>query len=124
MRYLLDSNILIAIALATEDAARRRLADLDEGDAVTSAVAYAEVLYGSRRGKPPPMVHLAKIIEQVAVLPFDQGAASIYAELSFKRAGYDRLIAAHAMALGLIVATANLRDFVDVPGLPVEDWTL
>ena len=70
------------------------------------------------------MVHLAKIIEQVAVLPFDQAAASIYAELSFKRAGYDRLIAAHAMALGLIVATANVRDFADVPGLRVEDWTL
>ncbi len=123
MRYLLDTNILIAVALASEDAARRRLADLNEGDAVTSAVAYAEVLYGSRRGKPPPIDLLATLIEDVAVMPFDNAAASIYADLPFKRASYDRLIAAHALALGLTVATANVADFADVPGLMVEDWS-
>lgn len=123
MRYLLDTNILIAVALATADAARRRLAELDEGDAVTSAIAYAEILYGSRRGKPPPAAYLATIIEEVAVLPFDQAAASVYAGLPFKRASYDRLIAAHALSLGLTVATANVADFADVPGLSVEDWS-
>lgn len=123
MRYLLDTNILIVVALAAEDAARRRLADLNEGDAVTSAVAYAEVLYGSRRGKPPPVDLLATLIEEVAVMPFDHAAASIYADLPFKRASYDRLIAAHALALGLTVATANVADFADVPGLMVEDWS-
>ena len=123
MRYLLDTNILIAVALATGDAARRRLATLDEGDAVTSAIAYAEILHGSRRGKPPPLDHLATLIEEVAVLPFNQAAASVYAELGFKRASFDRLIAAHALALGLTVATANVADFADVPGLAVEDWS-
>lgn len=123
MRYLLDTNILIAVALATDDAARRRLADLNEGDAATSAVAYAEVLYGSRRGKPPALHHLATLIEEVPVLPFDQAAASMYADLPFKRASYDRLIAAHALALGLTIATANVADFADVPGLMVEDWS-
>lgn len=123
MRFLIDSSILIGIGLATHDAARRRLAELDEGDAVTSVIAYAEVLYGSRRGKPPTVAHLATIIEEVAVLPFDQAAASVYAELSFRRASYDRLIAAHAIALGLAVATANVSDFDGIPGLPVEDWS-
>jgi len=123
MRFLLDTNILIAVALATDPAARRRLAELDEGDAVTSAVAYAEVLYGSRRGKPPALKLLASLIEEVAVLPFDQAAAAAYAGLTFRRASYDRLIAAHALSLGLTVATANVSDFVDVPGLVVEDWT-
>ena len=123
MRFLLDSNILIAVALATEATVRRRLADLDEGDAVTSAVAYAEVLHGSRQGKPPPLAHLATLIEEVTVMPFDHAAASVYARLNFKRASYDRLIAAHALALGLIVATANVADFADVPGLIVEDWS-
>lgn len=124
MHYLLDTNILIAVALGTEDAARRRLADLNEGDAVTSAVAYAEVLYGSRRGKPPPLDLLATLIEEVAVMPFDRAAASVYANLPFKRASYDRLIAAHALALGLTIATANIADFADVPGLKVENWLL
>ena len=123
MRFLLDSNILIAVALATETAARQRLADVDEGDAVTSAIAYAEVYYGSRRGKPPPLANLSALIEEVAVLPFDLAAASVYADLKFKRGGYDRLIAAHALALGLTVATANVADFADIPGLAVEDWS-
>ena len=81
MRYLLDSNILIAVALATENAARQRLAALDEGDAVTSVIAYAEVLHGSRRGKSPSRALLATVIEEVAVLPFDQAAASAYADV-------------------------------------------
>lgn len=123
MRFLLDTNILIAVALATGAAVRRRLAALDEGDAVTSAVAYAEVLHGSRRGKPPTLDHLAPLIEEIAVMPFDHRAASVYAGLAFKRASYNRLIAAHALALGLTVATANVADFADVPGLIVEDWS-
>ena len=69
------------------------------------------------------MAHLASLIEEVAVLPFDQVAASMYAVLDFKRASYDRLIAAHALALGLTVITANVADFADVPGLAVQDWT-
>ena len=123
MRFLLDSSILIAIGLATGDAVRRRLAELNEGDAVTSVIAYAEVLHGSRQGKAPPEDHLALIIEEVEVLPFDRAAASVYAGLSFKRASYDRLIAAHALSHGLIVVTANVADFADVPGLVVEEWS-
>jgi len=123
MRFLLDSSILIAIGLATGDAVRRRLAELNEGDAVTSVIAYAEVLHGSRQGKAPPEDHLALIIEEVEVLPFDRAAASVYAGLSFKRASYDRLIAAHALSQGLTVVTANVADFADVPGLVVEDWS-
>ncbi|MCI5163400.1 MAG: type II toxin-antitoxin system VapC family toxin, partial [Candidatus Electrothrix sp. AX5] len=36
--------------------------------------------------------------------------------------GNDLLIAAHALTLRLTVITANLREFVRVPGLAVENW--
>lgn len=124
MRYLLDSNILIAIGLDANDAVTSRAAQCDRGDLVTSSIAFAEVVHGSERGKPPPLDELAILIEEIAVMPFDDKAAQAYAGIPFKRASYDRLIAAHALALGLIVVTDNEADFADVPGLKVENWTL
>ncbi len=124
MKYLLDSNILIALGLDTSRPLAKRVADCDEGDLVTSVIAYAEVLHGSVRGKPPSFVGLEALIEEVPVMPFDYAAARAYATLRFRRASYDHLIAAHALALGLTVVTDNEADFADVPGLKVENWTV
>lgn len=35
---------------------------------------------------------------------------------------YDLMIAGHARSRGLVVVTANLRDFERVAGLRAEDW--
>jgi tRNA(fMet)-specific endonuclease VapC len=67
---------------------------------------------------------LAVMIEEIPILPFDERAGRTYATIPFKRASYDRLIAAHALALGLILVTDNEADFADVPGLQVENWTV
>lgn len=123
MKYLLDTNILIAIALNANDAVISRAAQCDEDEMVTSAIAFAEIAHGSERGKPPPLDKLAIIAEEIPVLPFDQAAAHSYAMLPFQRASYDRLIAAHALSLELVVVTANMKHFANVPGLVVEDWS-
>ncbi|NIJ09598.1 tRNA(fMet)-specific endonuclease VapC [Sphingomonas vulcanisoli] len=124
VKFLLDSNIIIKAITASNASLRERLAMCDEGDLVTSAIVYAEVAHGSEHGKPPPVHILDAFLEDIPVLPFDEAAASAYSKLSFVRASYDRLIAAHAVALGLTVITDNIRDFDDVAGLPVENWTL
>ena len=122
MKYLLDSNILIAIGLDANDGVIARAAECEVGDMVMSAIAFAEVLHGTEHGKPPPLDKLEILAEEIPVLPFDEQAARAYATISFKRASYDRLIAAHALSLGLILVTDNLADFADVPGLKVEKW--
>jgi tRNA(fMet)-specific endonuclease VapC len=124
MRFMFDSNIVIAVALASGDALRRRMAHHDADDFVISSVVYAEVAHGSVRGKPPSFVGLQALIEEVPVLPFDELAARAYATIPFRRASYDRLIAAHALSLGLTVVTDNEADFADVPGLRVENWAV
>ena len=123
MRFLLDSNIVIAASLGMGGALRERLARCDAGDLVTSAVVYAEVVFGSVRGKPPSVDKLNLFLEEVPVLDFGTAAAMAYASLPFKRASFDRLIAAHAVSLGIGGVTDNPRHFADVPGLTVENWT-
>jgi tRNA(fMet)-specific endonuclease VapC len=124
MKYLLDSNVLITLALDADEAVMVRASECDAEDMVTSAVAFAEVAHGSERGKPPPLDRLAILAEEIPVLAFDESAARAYAAIPFKRASYDRLIAAHALSLGLIVVTHNEKHFADVPGLAVENWAL
>ncbi len=124
MKYLLDSNIVIMLAAGSGDTLRARLADCDEGDLATSAIVLAEVARGSLNEKPPALDALQAILEEVPVQPFDDRAALAYAKLPFRRASYDRLIAAHAMSLGLTLVTANERDFADIEGLQVENWTV
>lgn len=122
MKYLLDSNIVIAASLGVSETLHERLAACDEGDLVTSAIVYAEVVFGSARGKPPAIEALRLLTEEVPVLDFDLAAAIAYAGLSFRRASYDQLIAAHALSLGLTLVTDNVAHFADVSGLPIENW--
>ena len=123
MKYLLDSNVIIALVMNDDEGVVRRAAECEAGDMVTSAIAYAEVVYGSVNCKPPAVEQLQAFVEEVPVLDFDFKAAQAYATLPFRRASYDRLIAAHALSHGLVVVTDNEADFADVPGLTVENWT-
>lgn len=122
MKYLLDSNIIIALVTNRNAGVVRRAAECDEGDLVTSAVAYAEVRHGSLRDRPPSFDALQAFIDEVPVLDFDLKAAIAYATLPFKRSSYDRLIGAHALSLGLTVVTHNVAHFHDLPELEVENW--
>lgn len=124
MKYLLDSNVIIALVMNNDEGVYTRASQCEAGDMVTSSICYAEVAYGSANEKPPATEQLRAFVEEVPVLDFDFKAAEAYARLPFKRASYDRLIAAHALSHDLIVVTDNEADFADVPGLKVENWTV
>ena len=124
MRYLLDTNIIVALTINEDENVMRRAADCDAGEMVTSSIALAEVALGTEQGQPPTMDVLRAFVEEVPVLDFDYKAALAYAMLPFKRASFDRLIAAHALSHDLIIVTRNEKDFADVPGLKVENWTV
>jgi tRNA(fMet)-specific endonuclease VapC len=121
MRYMLDANAFILL-LTGHPPTVARAEECEESDLAISAIAFAEVAHGSASGKPPPPDVLQRTRERISVLPFDNDAADAYAKLGFKRGSFDRLIAAHALATRLVLVTANLGDFADVPGLPTENW--
>jgi tRNA(fMet)-specific endonuclease VapC len=120
--YLLDSNIVIYLLRGVSAEARARVEQCEPGEVVTSAIAYAEVM---RKVPPEEMERLdvEALFDIVAVLPFDNGAALAYRNVPFRRGKFDRLIAAHALALDLTLVTNNESDFDDVPDLKFENWT-
>jgi tRNA(fMet)-specific endonuclease VapC len=123
IRYLIDANSAVYAMDEGDDRLVERIAACDAGTLAISVISYAEVAYGTYVGKPPPPEVLEAFVQQVPLVPFDEAAAREYARLPFKRARFDRLLAAHALSIGAVVVTNNESDFDDVPGLAVENWS-
>ena len=124
IRYLIDANAAVYAMDDGHEALTARIADHAPGEIAMSVISYAEVAYGTYVGKPPPPEILEAFIKAIPLVAFDEAAARIYAQLPFKRARFDRLLAAHALSIGAVVITNNEADFADVAGLVVENWTL
>ena len=124
IRYLIDADTAIYALSGRYEAMRARFAELQPGEIGISVISYAEIALGSHNGKPPPPELLESFLNVVKLLPFEEAAAKEYAKMPFKRARFDRLLAAHALSIGAVVITNNEADFADVPGLKVENWTV
>jgi tRNA(fMet)-specific endonuclease VapC len=123
-RFLIDSDCAIYAMEARYAALGERLSKCEPGEVGLSAISFAEVALGSYLGKPPPPEILEAFVSAIPLVAFDEAAAREYARLPFKRARFDRLLAAHALSLGATIITNNEGDFADVPGLKTENWTV
>ena len=130
LRYLLDTDTVIAILRQPTPALRTRLAQEADRLAV-SAITVSELTYGVEKSSDPARnrAALQMALAQLEALDFDDAAAAHAGEIRALLAragtpigGYDVLIAGHARAAGLTVVTHNIREFGRVPGLVVEDW--
>lgn len=124
IRYLIDANIAVYALGGTYGVLRERMIACEPGEIAISAISFAEVAYGTLAGKPPAAEVLEAFVAVVPLVAFGEAAVREYARLPFRRARFDRLLAAHALSIGATVVTANVADFADVPGLNVEDWTV
>jgi tRNA(fMet)-specific endonuclease VapC len=131
MKYLLDTDICIRYINGRSPAVRAKLPTIPARDVAVSIITKAELFYGSAKSQSPERSR-QKQLEFLRVLqtaPFDENAAvtygSIRANLELRGTpigGNDLLIAATAVASGLILVTHNIREFGRVPGLMIEDW--
>ncbi len=132
MRYMLDTNICIYLIKSHPPQVLRRLEALTQGSAVMSVVTYAELRAGveiqsTNRAHDDHVLSL--LVARIPVLPFTPSDAESFGVLRAavrerSRNAMDRLIAAHAVNLGVILVTNNEADFKDYPGLVVENWAL
>jgi tRNA(fMet)-specific endonuclease VapC len=134
--YMLDTNICSFIMRNNPPHLRERLQHhASAGDAlVISAITYAELRYGAAAPRAPEAltVWIDALAQRLdAVLAWDAAAveASVALMAHLLRAGTpiganDTGIAGHAMAAGCILVTSNTREFLRVPDLTVEDWSV
>jgi tRNA(fMet)-specific endonuclease VapC len=121
---MLDANSVIHLFSGVYPTLTERIGQCEAGSVVISSIVLAEVALGGASGLPPSTSLVDRFIAEILVVDFDEKAARAYAALPFKRGSFDRLIAAHALSLGLTVITRNVSDYVDVAALRVEDWTI
>lgn len=130
MRYLLDTNILIA-AMKGDVRVRDKLETTPLSDLVLSPVVLGELEHGVAKSQHPEKnrARLARIVEGIPLVPIDAEASrrygSIRAELERKGipiGANDFWIAAHALAIECVLVTDNIGEFSRVPGLTVENW--
>ncbi len=95
-----------------------------------SAITFAELEYGvvcSGDKTAQNRQALDLLREDIPVASFDTKSASAYGLIRLssrdrKRDALDKLIAAHAVALDVVLITNNEADFVSYPGLRIENW--
>lgn len=131
MIYLLDTNACVVYMNGRAPRLQHRLNQLHPGDVAVCSVVKAELFYGAMKSRDPAAT-LAKqqqFLTPYASLPFDDSASLAYGRIraDLERAGTpiggnDMLIAAIALAAGLILVTHNSSEFQRVSGLKVEDW--
>ena len=132
MSYMLDTNICIyAIKNRPKQVLSRLKENMNQGLFISS-ITVAELEYGIEKSVNPEKnrASLTRFLSILETLPFDDSAALEFGKIRafLEKQGtpigkMDMLIAAHAKSGGLILVTNNVREFIRVPGIMIENWT-
>ncbi|WP_254966435.1 type II toxin-antitoxin system VapC family toxin [Cyanobium sp. CH-040] len=129
-RYLLDTNICIYLMKHQPPEVAERFARCRVGEVLISAITAAELEFGVVASGPDEQRNrqaLDRFLQEVPVAAFDAASARAYGLVRWatrerRRDALDKLIAAHALALGVTLVTNNPADFSAYPGLAIENW--
>ena len=133
-RYVLDTDTCSYVMRARD---RGLLSVMEEraregADLSISAVTYAELRLGAERSGSTQRYNAAirAFCERLSgVLAWDRSAADAFASLQARLlaggkpiGSNDAMIAAHALSLGRVLVSNNVKHFSRVPGLRLENW--
>jgi tRNA(fMet)-specific endonuclease VapC len=132
MKYMLDTDMCIYIIKKKPPRVIESLKKLDLGDVFLSVITHAELEYGVEKSaqRDKNKIALTGFLSPFEILPFSQKAAVTFGEIrsTLEKKGqiigpYDLLIAAHALSENMILVTNNVKEFVRIPNLQVENWS-
>lgn len=131
MRYLLDTNAVIALLKSATSPIAIEARRHDPREIVLSAIVTHELYFGAFKSQFPE-ANLARLDAlRFEVLAFDKEDSIAAGKLRAKLGAmgtpigpFDVLIAGQALCRGLTLVTANTREFVRVQGLIVDDWSI
>jgi tRNA(fMet)-specific endonuclease VapC len=133
MKYLLDTDAFSDIVRGTPNV-EAHFSSIPRSLVRISSVTVKEIEYG-RSWNPERVARrsarIDSLLQNIQAIPFsiEDAYASGHLRALLTRAGtpigpYDVMIAGTALARGLILITANTREFSRVPGLEIENWRL
>ena len=131
MKYLLDTNICIALIRQKSKELIKQITSHKPGDIGISTITIAELVHGAQKSTQTEqnMTALDQFLLPLEIVDFDQSAAVVYGHIRtyLENKGnligsMDMLIAAHALSLDVALVTNNTREFKRVPNLRIEDW--
>jgi len=130
MRYSLDTNIVSDLVRNPQGRVAAHIRKVGEAQVSASVIVAAELRYGAaRKGSLRLSQQVEAVLGALAILPLQPPADAVYGRIRFQLereglpiGGNDLLIAAQAIALGLIVVTDNEAEFGRVAGLKRENW--
>ena len=128
MRYLLDTNICIALIKGVHGV-REKVIEAGLENCLVSDITIAELYYGAAKSeRPEHFDDVDFIVEHFEMLSIDP-ALERYGRLKheLEKQGqliddFDLLIGAVAKESGLVMVTHNTRHFSHIPDLMIEDW--
>jgi len=129
--YMLDTNICVYVLNSHSDRLRHKFKAVR--NLCISAVTYAELCFGVENGNPSLKRQRREQLEAftrlllIEALGQDVGWYYGRVRSQLKRQGRiignnDLFIAAHALSLGAVLVTNNIREFKRVPDLTLENW--
>jgi len=127
IKRMLDTNICIYIAQHKPPEVIRKFSEFRRSEIVISSITWAEMCCGTAKSGEQAM---HKLLQLWDVVPFSREAAEAYARLTMRypnrKAGFDRLIAAHAITVDVPLVTNNMADFLPYQsaGLELENWVM
>ena len=130
MRYLLDTNACIALLNKTSRPLMARVRRHEPADIGLPALVAYELYYGA--WKPRQTIRNLDLLDRMGfeIVPFDASDARVAGAVRSRLEAigrpigpYDLLIAGQALARGLVLVTANSREFRRVEDLHCEDWS-
>jgi tRNA(fMet)-specific endonuclease VapC len=127
---LLDTNTCIYIINNRPPNVLERFRKYKAGEVGISSIAASELAYGvAKSGSVKNRKALDLFLAPLQILPFDSQCLWFYADLrvSLEKQGLaigpmDTLIAAQALSIGGTLVTNNIKEFMRVPKLKLDNW--
>ena len=130
MMYLLDTNICIYVINHKPQQVFERFRQYQLGELTVSSITASELAFGvEKSGSERNKQALKKFLSPLEILPYDEQAIWHYAQLRHDLqskgqtiGSLDMLIAAHALALDVVLVTNNTKEFERIERLKLENW--
>lgn len=127
---LLDTNTCIYIINNRPPNVLEKFRKYKAGEVGISSIAASELAYGvAKSGSVKNRKALDMFLAPMQILPFDSQCLWFYADLraSLEKQGLaigpmDTLIAAQALSIDGTLVTNNLKEFMRVPKLKLDNW--